>query len=50
MRIAAFDEGWVRHVRWKTVSVSEHAQKNDRRALHDVPAKLNQLAGMAVLR
>jgi len=25
-------------------------RKNDRRALHDVPAKLNQLAGMAVLR
>jgi hypothetical protein len=34
----------------ETIGVSGGALKNDRRALHDMSAKLNQLAGMAALQ
>jgi len=42
--------GWIRHASGKAVDGSEHALENDGRALHDLPAKLNQLAGMAALQ
>ncbi|GES44477.1 hypothetical protein RsS62_37290 [Rhizobium dioscoreae] len=47
--IAAFDVAEFGTLQ-ETIGVSEHALKNDRRALHDMSAKLNQLAGMAALQ
>ncbi|WP_162703346.1 hypothetical protein [Rhizobium sp. JAB6] len=49
MKIAAFDVAWFGTLQ-ETIGVSGRALKNDRRALHDMPVKLNQLAGMAALQ
>jgi len=49
MKIAAFDLAGFGTLQ-ENIGVSGHALKNDRRALHDMSAKLNQLAGMGALQ